>query len=150
MRRSALLAVLFAIVSSTAIAAPSQTHPRLWMTTDDMPRLRSWAVASNPLYQDGLLAAALTAKAYADEHWNYGTDKQRAQVQLRWAANKYFIGHMRNITLMALSFDKADDTPRSTIGQSLESLIADGIGFPASKRPTIGGVFTGRKLQQPE
>jgi hypothetical protein len=29
-------------------------HPRLWFTDADLTRLRSWAVASNPLYESGL------------------------------------------------------------------------------------------------
>jgi hypothetical protein len=30
------------------------THPRLWLTEADLPRLRSWANASNPVYESGL------------------------------------------------------------------------------------------------
>ena len=39
----------------------SAGHPRLWLRADDLPRLRSWANESNPLYRDGLaiLAAAI-------------------------------------------------------------------------------------------
>jgi hypothetical protein len=40
-----------------AQAAPVTNHPRLWLTQDDLPRLRSWAVASNPMYSQGLLVA---------------------------------------------------------------------------------------------
>jgi hypothetical protein len=35
--------------------------------------LRSWATSANPMYKDGLLVAANTAKAYADARWNYAT-----------------------------------------------------------------------------
>lgn len=44
-----------------AQAAPPTDHPRLWVRTSDLPRLRSWAVDSNPVYHDGL--AALAAEA---------------------------------------------------------------------------------------
>jgi hypothetical protein len=37
--------------------APVTSHPRLWLTTSDLPRLRSWATPSNPMYQNGLLVA---------------------------------------------------------------------------------------------
>ncbi len=37
--------------------APLTTHPRLWLTQADLPRLRSWAVDSNPMYLQGLKAA---------------------------------------------------------------------------------------------
>ncbi len=29
---------------------PVTSHPRLWLTTNDLPKYRSWAVASNPVY----------------------------------------------------------------------------------------------------
>jgi hypothetical protein len=37
-------------------------HPRLWVRQADLPRLRSWAVASNPLYKSGLESIATDAK----------------------------------------------------------------------------------------
>lgn len=43
------------------VAAPVTSHPRLWLTSNDIPRLRSWAVPSNPIYQNGLHALALEA-----------------------------------------------------------------------------------------
>ena len=35
---------------STTIPYPVSSHPRLWITTNDLPRLRSWATATNPIY----------------------------------------------------------------------------------------------------
>ena len=49
-----------------ARAAPVTTHPRLWFTQADLPRLRSWAVPSNPVWQ-GFSAALSQATA------NYNT-----------------------------------------------------------------------------
>jgi hypothetical protein len=46
--------------------APSD-HPRLWFTSSDLPRLRSWAVATNSLYADGLALLAERAKQEMDE-----------------------------------------------------------------------------------
>jgi hypothetical protein len=44
--------------------APVTSHPRLWVTEADLPRLRGWATETNPLWQDGLLVLAdrLTAE----------------------------------------------------------------------------------------
>jgi len=45
------------------IPQPVTSHPRLWVTQADLPRLQSWAVASNPIYQQGLgpvIAQAVT------------------------------------------------------------------------------------------
>lgn len=40
---------------SVSIPFPVSTHPRLWVTTGDLPRLRSWAVSSNPIYAQGMV-----------------------------------------------------------------------------------------------
>ena len=37
------------------IPFPVASHPRLWITTNDIPKLQSWAVASNPIYEQGIL-----------------------------------------------------------------------------------------------
>ena len=50
-----------------ATLAPQSGHPRLWLTAAELPRLRSWAVESNPLYADGLALLAERAKSEMDE-----------------------------------------------------------------------------------
>jgi hypothetical protein len=37
--------------NASQIPFPVSSHPRLWITTNDLPRLRSWATATNPVYQ---------------------------------------------------------------------------------------------------
>jgi hypothetical protein len=37
--------------ASFTIPQPVSSHPRLWITTNDLPRLRSWATPTNPVYQ---------------------------------------------------------------------------------------------------
>lgn len=52
----------------------------------------------------------------------------------RWASNNYYVAHARNLTMMALSIDPADDVqgnlsvPPSIVGNSLRSFIVDGTG----------------------
>ena len=43
------------------LVQPVASHPRLWVTTNDLPRLRSWANPANPLYQQGLKPVLATA-----------------------------------------------------------------------------------------
>ena len=38
-----------------AIPEPVTSHPRLWITAADLPKLRSWAVPTNPTYEDGMV-----------------------------------------------------------------------------------------------
>jgi hypothetical protein len=38
----------------SSIPFPVTTHPRLWITQNDLPRLQSWATASNPTYASGM------------------------------------------------------------------------------------------------
>lgn len=37
------------------IPYPVTTHPRLWITQNTLPKYRSWATASNPIYQKGIV-----------------------------------------------------------------------------------------------
>jgi len=62
-------AIATATTGPTALPtlAPQSGHPRLWLTAAELPRLRSWAVASNPLYADGLALLAERAKSEMDE-----------------------------------------------------------------------------------
>jgi hypothetical protein len=38
------------------IPYPVSSHPRLWITQNDLPRLQSWATSSNPIYQQGIVS----------------------------------------------------------------------------------------------
>jgi hypothetical protein len=54
--------------------------------------------------------------------------------RLRWAANNYYAGHMRHLTMMGLALDEADDppvdpaAPRGKLGNSLRSYLDDVVG----------------------
>src|SRR5579872_3318289 len=37
--------------ATPTIPQPVSSHPRLWITTNDLPRLRSWTSATNSVYQ---------------------------------------------------------------------------------------------------
>ena len=58
------LAVASGTAALAAIPQPVTTHPRLWITQSDLPRLRSWATSANPIYQQGLLP--VLARAITD------------------------------------------------------------------------------------
>jgi len=76
--------------------------------------------------------------------------QQSDQLELRWAANNYFIGQMRTLSLMAMAFDVADDPVNgSGVGSSLRSYIPDVLGWwlyqvyavfenPATVRAALG------------
>ena len=55
-----------ATAETRAQSAPVTSHPRLWLTADDLPRLRGWATDSNPMYGDGLAVLAEELKADMD------------------------------------------------------------------------------------
>ncbi|PWU09485.1 MAG: hypothetical protein C5B50_27290 [Verrucomicrobia bacterium] len=38
----------------STLPQPVSSHPRLWLTTNDLAKYRSWAVQTNPIYQQGL------------------------------------------------------------------------------------------------
>src|SRR5688500_13846017 len=74
LRAYALAFALFLVglVPLTALTAYRQDglhgagHPRLWITADDLPRIRSWATDANPFWRDGLAVLAESAKAAMD------------------------------------------------------------------------------------
>jgi hypothetical protein len=69
-------ALVICLTGLTPVSAdPLTTHPRMWVTAADLPTLRAWAVASNPMYANGLAVAAAQAKANADAAWNWTTGK---------------------------------------------------------------------------
>ncbi len=62
------LAILLFSLSlfSPFLVRAAETHPRLWLTSNDVTRLRSWAASSNPLYENALKPLAVRAKQEMD------------------------------------------------------------------------------------
>ena len=55
------------------VPQPVASHPRLWVTAADLPRLRAWASASNPVYVNGFQVALNYAINRTNAHWNWTT-----------------------------------------------------------------------------
>ena len=72
-----LLAVL--ICQLPARPAAAEVHPRIWVRAADLPRLRSWAVPHNPVYSQGLRAAAVHGKSLMDSGTLPGADNGSAE-----------------------------------------------------------------------
>ena len=51
----ALLLLIISLLQGIITAAPLTGHPRLWITQSDLPRLRSWATSTNPMYKNATL-----------------------------------------------------------------------------------------------
>ncbi len=51
----------FASTSPGQIPYPVSTHPRIWITQNDLPHLRAWAISTNQVYQQGLKPVLQTA-----------------------------------------------------------------------------------------
>jgi hypothetical protein len=67
LKRLLLLLVAVCLFSAWLQAQSDALHPHLWITVQDIPRLRAWASESNPLYSDGLDLLASHARAWMDE-----------------------------------------------------------------------------------
>jgi hypothetical protein len=50
-------------------------HPRLFLSAEDVPRLRAWAVSSNPLWEQGMVPLATAARADMDAGRVPGQDR---------------------------------------------------------------------------
>lgn len=86
-------ASLVGLVTAQAAGQPLTTHPRIWIRQADLPRLRSWAVSGNPLYQDGIRVVAATFRTrmdngslLADDH---GATYGYTQYPIEWAAQVF-------------------------------------------------------------
>lgn len=56
-----------------AVPFPITTHPRLWVTTGDLPKLQGWATTSNPIYGQGMAPLlAQTLATYNNEFFPGG------------------------------------------------------------------------------
>ena len=66
----ALCTLLLTSLGRTVAADPAVGHPRIWLRAEDLPRLRAWAIESNPVY------TALTELA---EEWKSDMDGRPAQ-----------------------------------------------------------------------
>ena len=86
-------AAIVSLVPAAAGAQPLTTHPRIWIRQADLPRLRSWAVSSNPLYQDGIRVVANTFKTKQDDGSllanDHGTTYGYTQYPIEWAAQVF-------------------------------------------------------------
>ena len=51
---------------------PVTSHPRLWLTTNDLPKYRSWAVATNPIYPALQIAIQQGISDYTNEYFPGG------------------------------------------------------------------------------
>lgn len=49
---------------AVSIPYPVTTHPRLWVTQADLPRLQGWATAGNLIYQHGMVPLLAQAVSY--------------------------------------------------------------------------------------
>ena len=49
-RNKVATALAVVLTATTLVRSQTTSHPRLWVTTNDVSRLRSWATAANPLY----------------------------------------------------------------------------------------------------
>jgi hypothetical protein len=58
--------------AASGIPQPVTGHPRLWITTNDLPRLRAWATPTNPVYQALLPVLTSTVNNYATQYFPGG------------------------------------------------------------------------------
>mmetsp|Transcript_23545 Transcript_23545/g.39451 ORF Transcript_23545/g.39451 Transcript_23545/m.39451 type:complete len:662 (+) Transcript_23545:265-2250(+) len=59
--------------ADSPVPQPVISHPRLWITVDDLPALRARAVSSNPMYQIGFLPGLQSALDKVTTQWSLTT-----------------------------------------------------------------------------
>ena len=123
--RFSLRALGFIALISTALhafGAPVTTHPRLWITEGDLPRLRSWAVASNPIWAQGLSVLAAQAKAEMDAGIMPGDDSGSPASQDPGHGYQHFTEQYAELFAF-LSLVDPDEAARSDYAQRARTLL---------------------------
>jgi hypothetical protein len=62
---------------------PVTAHPRLWITTNDLPKYRSWAVATNPIYQALQIAIQRGVSDYQTQYFPGGVANPNVTIQVK-------------------------------------------------------------------
>jgi len=97
--------------------APITTHPRLLLTAADVPRLRSWAVASNPIWANGLGSIATRSRADMDSGKIPAQDTGSAYSYTPYAVESYAM------LFAFLSLVDADETTRADDAKRARTLL---------------------------
>ncbi len=117
---------------------PLTTHPRLWLTSNDLPRLRASAVASNAFYRDALSALATKMKAEMDAGRVPAQDTGAADLSSPYSAEA-------SAQLFAfLSLVENDASTRADYARRARVLLMHVIGNAAS------GAATGKPFRDPQ
>ncbi len=118
---------------------PVTTHPRLFLTSADVPRLRSWAVASNPIWANGLNAAATAARDAMNAGKITGEDTGSAYSYTPYPAESYAM------LFAFLSLVDADDATRADDAKRARTLlmhVIDKAALGAADAPYRAATFS--------
>jgi hypothetical protein len=97
----------FAPPAVTNVPQPVTGHPRLWITPADLARLQSWAVASNPIYAQGLAPlAAECANTCQTQFFSNGVPNP---VYPDFGDSQGYTGLLTEQYMMVLAFDALID-----------------------------------------
>lgn len=150
----AAAAALLWLIASAATAAPSTSHPRLWITPAEVPRLRQWAVAGNPVWQNGLRQLATNAATAMDAGTLTGQDNGGSTYSpVNLEADAAMFALLANVdpdpaaratwaqrgrTLLMFVLDRVDACMRATPPTTSGAYCSD--SFPVSDRSRWQGI----------
>ncbi|HSO36209.1 MAG TPA: hypothetical protein VLT33_26965 [Labilithrix sp.] len=118
---------------------PVTTHPRLFLTSDDVTRLRGWAVASNPIWANGLGSIATRSRADMDAGKITGEDTGSAYSYTPYPAESYAM------LFAFLSLVDADDATRADDAKRARTLlmhVIDKAALGVADAPFRGATFS--------
>ncbi len=150
----AAVAALLGLGALGAAAAPSTSHPRLWITPAEVPRLRQWAVAGNPIWQNGIRQLAVNAATAMDAGTLTGQDNGGSTYSpVNLEADAALFALLANVdpdpaaraswaqrgrTLLMFVLDRVDACMRATPPTTNGAYCSD--SFPVSDRSRWQGI----------
>jgi hypothetical protein len=103
---------------------PVATHPRLWITPDDLPRLRSWATPSNPIYKNGLQVVLNNVlNAYTTQNFPGGTANPNYPDNGDTAGYGLYVTEQQGVILAFQSLIDPDPNARIRYAQYARNLL---------------------------
>jgi len=125
----------------TTVPQPVAGHPRLWITPADLPRLQSWAVPANAIYQDGILP--LLAQCVADFNTQFFPNGAPNPVYPDFGDSQGYTGLLTEQYMLVFAFNALIDpspTARMHYAQDAHDLMMYAIN-QAVQGPLAGAPF---------
>jgi hypothetical protein len=116
------------------IPVATSGHPRLFLTADDLPRLRSWATSENPIYQHGMVPFLASLETDYLKRWFNSDETPKTPFPDNGDTNGYTPANCVEMLAVVFAFNALiDPDPAAQIryGKYARNLVMHGLSLAA-------------------